>query len=105
MANSIPWKKTLGAKLGAIVAVQLAMTLLFVLAGLYMLGTARGETAWVNSITGVRTRLMRALFLANRIADAGQPGEKKRLRSEFDEVVRELDRLDSSLRRDDLAGG
>src|SRR3954454_15293758 len=105
MANLISWKKTLGAKLGALTVVQLAMTLLLVLAGLYMLGKARGEAGWIYSITGIRPPLMRALLLANRIADAGEPGEKKRLRSRLDELVRELDLRDSSLRRDDPAGG
>jgi methyl-accepting chemotaxis protein len=91
MANTIPWKNTLGAKLNVMVIVLLAITLLFVVAGLQVLRIARNDSIWVNYASGNQVRYMRALYLANRLVDAEEPGEKTRFRKAIDEVVRELD--------------
>src|SRR5689334_12974715 len=97
MANTIPWKKTLGAKLGATVGVLLAMTVMFVVAGLYALGSARRDVVLVELAAASRPRLIRALYLANRLADARDPEEKARFRAALDEVTRELEQRTSLL--------
>jgi methyl-accepting chemotaxis protein len=91
MANSIPWKKTLGAKLGATMIVLLVMTVLFVLAGLALLGAARKDTIWVYLISGHRTRYARAIDLANRLVDSRDPAQKIRLRASLDETIHDID--------------
>src|SRR4051812_27381071 len=91
MANMIPWKNTLGAKLSASVVLMLVITLSFVLGEQYVLGMARRDPLWVNYAAGDRVRYMRALFLANRLVDAKEPAEKARFRAAIDDVVRELE--------------
>src|SRR5262245_46469280 len=103
MANMIPWKKTLGARLGAMAIVLVAITVAFVLAGLYVLRIARRDSLAVSYSAGNRVRYMRGLYLANRLVDAKDPAEKARFRAAIDDLVRELEERIKLLRDGDTA--
>lgn len=92
MAKTIPWKQTLGAKLGTLAVLLLVLTLGFVLAGHYVVATARNDSIWISYAAGNRTLYMRALYLASRLVDTADPAEKLRFRAEIDRAVLELDR-------------
>ncbi|MEJ7636453.1 MAG: hypothetical protein WKF75_00295 [Singulisphaera sp.] len=55
MARTIPWYKSIGGKLGTILLVLLAMSLLSAVGNYYALASIRAEAAWVN-LAGNRWR-------------------------------------------------
>jgi len=75
MHTTIPWIKTIGTKLNAIVLALLAMSLVLVFANQYWLTGIKGDGAATNQLGRDRMRSMEMLYLAYRITI--EPAEQK----------------------------
>jgi methyl-accepting chemotaxis protein len=105
MASTIPWKKTLAAKLSVSVVILFVMTVLFVVTAFLALKNAQLDAALVNYAAGNQARYMRSLYLANRLVDAADQQEKQQIRARLDDVVRDIEQRIDVLQRGDPALG
>jgi methyl-accepting chemotaxis protein len=105
MANTIPWRKTLGAKLSASVIVLFMLTVLFIFLTFFILRRAQRDSNLVNYAAGNQARYLRTLNLATEMVNADDPVEKQNLRSTLDAVIRDLDHRLAVMQNGDPALG
>jgi methyl-accepting chemotaxis protein len=105
MSSAIPWRRTLGAKLGLIMLALLVVSFLFVLGNLWVVWLLKTDATWADHAAANRLRYYRMLHLANRLVDQSSSGERKWLRAALDREIEELDqRLRLLLTGDPLKG-
>ena len=75
MADRIPWFKTLGARLGAIIVLLVLATATLLAGNIYLLSEIRGDAAALNYLGRGPTRAMEMIYLAFRLPD--ESGERK----------------------------
>lgn len=91
MQKDIPWTRTLGAKLGGVFLVVLAVSLMLVGANLYALSGMRGDAAAINHLGRDRARAKQMLYLAYRLPD--ETGERHvKLAAELRDAIERTDR-------------
>src|SRR5947209_16395498 len=90
MSHEIPWRQTLGAKLGGITLGLGALALLLVLGNLYTLASLRGDAASMALFAKGRMYCFKILYLADRLGDPREQ-DHPRVRDELLETIREMD--------------
>lgn len=91
MQKNIPWTRTLGAKLGGVFLVMLAVSLMLVGANLYALSGIKGDAAAISQLGRDRERANEMLYLAYRLPD--ETGERQaKLAAALRDVIERTDR-------------
>jgi PAS domain S-box-containing protein len=104
MARAIPWRKTLGARLGAIMAALLALSALLTLCNLSLLASVQADRASFDVFARGRSLSYDVLSLANRLFDEDNEQGKARVLRDLEAATRAMDRRYEQLLGEDGSG-
>jgi methyl-accepting chemotaxis protein len=91
MSQAIPWRQTLGFKLGGTMVAVLVLAVLLVIGNFYTLATVRGDTASMAIFARGRMYCFEMLFLANYLFDQSTEEGRKQVAAELRRVVTQMD--------------
>src|SRR5947209_7998587 len=90
MAKDVPWGKGLGARLGGMALLLLAVSLALVLANLYTLSSMQADAASLEIYTRGRMYAYQLLYLTEALA--GQEGDDfRQTQTEMERLIKDQD--------------
>ncbi len=101
MSQQIPWRRTLGAKLGSIAFVLVTLALLLVVGNLYTLSSVRGDAASLALFARGRMKCYQILYLSNSLFDEKGEEGRKQIVADLRGAIDEMDQRFETLVRGD----
>ncbi|HKI33967.1 MAG TPA: methyl-accepting chemotaxis protein [Gemmataceae bacterium] len=92
MARTIPWRKTLGARLGGTILALLALSVLLAGGNLWLLASIRADRARLALFSKSRYSVYKLLTLAGRLFDEENETARTAVRHDLDALMEEMDR-------------